>query len=193
MSLLLEKQRPEQLYGPTGFIERACRRLYGTAAGRCMARATRARVWDKDGFDCTPLANFLLLIEEKRGFPVMGRAPREMLGRWRRYWRGCVKATDTAIENVTKALACDDFNEDLREETRWFLRNLQVGRRYAEILVSVAQVLSADDPAPTRRITDAVRQKLTEQRTFIVKTLGDPKKVLHGSASDVVWAWRCAD
>lgn len=134
------EHRPAAIFGPDGLLHEACLRLWGEDAGPHMHRAHLSgdgRHW--------PVARVWWTVTREmrrlKGDPVGHDWTWESL---REDWRLRLKVTREALGHARAA-------QQIREDTdiRWFARCLDVGERFAEVLVD-CMALKIEDHAALR-------------------------------------------
>ena len=123
-------RRPAGIFGRDGFLEEACRRLYGAAAGKHMAEVNR--LMTEDGEAPMPYVfNTAFLHTEAQW------ANNEPPGRLRQSsirWRRIADVTQTAATETRLAHALAPEADPIQEDLGWMADTFLVGREAAEIM-----------------------------------------------------------
>ena len=121
------------IYGPGGFLELACRRLYGTRAGKHMEKLYEMKA---------PVIAYAYMLFDRFG----RRAD------WYWDWKPELERTSEAIGHVEAALNEPDCTTENRPILERFAKCLKAGRHFAEIRLEFQElVLLAADIQPRRR------------------------------------------
>jgi hypothetical protein len=162
--------RPGPLFGPGGFLERACAHLWGPEAGAAMAEAYR--VSGDSGLHPVSRVWWAVTREVRRlrGDNAHGAVPWEELSA---QWEGRLEATREMLAHVNRARELRPGDEDLD----WLATCLEVGVRFAEVVRLTARRKLEDSPA-----LQASLQRALDELAGYLRTLGEftPTDVLGG-------------
>ena len=137
------KQTPG-IYGKGGFLELACRRLYGTKAGKHMEKLYEMKA--------QPLAYaYALYIWSKRSGLYWD-------------WRPELKVTSEAIAHVEAALNEPDCNEENRPILERFRKCLKAGAHFAEIRLEFQELVVLAVNASTTSEDVEAKAAIVEKR-----------------------------
>ena len=193
-------RRPAGIFGPEGFLEAACRRLYGPEAGARMASVSRLVTEDGE----PPVAYLFHTAFLHTDAQWARDHPSERARRWSTRWRRIAAVTETAAAETRLATALVAETEPARGDLAWMADTLLAGRDAAEIMTryfamyAVAQDRAAGDTtielAALERQATEIRRRIDLleaylQRNFSPATL-DPQGGDLGHWPDFVAALR---
>ena len=122
-------RRPGAIMGKDGFLEEACRRLYGSEAGPHMAAVNRM-MSDHGDVPIPYLHNaaFHMYVPQ-----WACDEPPGLVRQWRRRWRQIADMTQTAVTETHLAHNLAATDDPIREDLAWMAETFLLGREAAEI------------------------------------------------------------
>ncbi|MAE62488.1 MAG: hypothetical protein CMJ49_14160 [Planctomycetaceae bacterium] len=123
-------RRPAGIFGPEGFLETACHRLYGPEAGAHMATVNRLMTADGEAPLGYLFNTAFLHTEAQWAKDVPPERARHSSTRWQRI----ADVTQTAATETRLAEALVPNTDPIREDLAWMADTFLVGREAAEIM-----------------------------------------------------------
>ncbi len=141
------------IYGRGGFLELACRRLYGTQAGRQMEKVYELKA---------PLIAYAYMLFDRFG----RRAD------WHWDWKPELERTREAIAHVEAALRAPDCRAESRPILERFRKCLEAGRHFAEIRLEFQELVvlaaeAARTPEALERKAAQVERRIQAMEAFL--------------------------
>ena len=123
-------RRPAGIFGPEGFLEASCRRLYGPEAGPRMAAVSRLITEDGE----PPVAYLYHTAFQHTDAQWARDHPAERARHWSVRWRRIATVTETAAAETRLAAALVAETDPARGDLAWMADTLLAGRDAAGIV-----------------------------------------------------------
>ena len=193
MELMTYRQIPAEIIGPSGFLEEACKKLYGRKAGMAMKRYF-------EFYRMQPLASTSSLLvpdlpERLYPLPILWRSleidrdygslgpvhapgpskdradsPFEKQERWAKIWKLYGEVNYEAVGMISEVLGTNDLRADAHDEIMYLKKCLEVAQRISFVLASYHTALmhtAARDRSSVESSVKQTQDRLKELLKFL--------------------------